>query len=61
MKLIELPFEDDVFSVPKGYDTYLKTAYGDYMKFPPESERENRHSIIKIDFGDTLSDYEGKI
>ena len=47
-----LPFEDDFFSVPIDYDLYLKSAYGDYMKLPPEDQRENRHSIIKVDFGE---------
>lgn len=58
--LSELTFEGNVFSVPENYDLYLKTAYGDYMQLPPEHKRENIHSIIKIDFGDALSD-EGEI
>ena len=45
---IELPFEDDVFMCPKGYDVYLKHAYGDYMTLPPENQRENRHHIVEI-------------
>lgn len=48
----EMTFEDDVFRVPADYDLYLRTAYGDYMKLPPEDQRENRHSITQIDFGD---------
>lgn len=50
-KLMELKFEDTFFLVPTGYDEYLKRAYGDYMVLPPECERENRHAIIKVDFG----------
>lgn len=34
-----LKFEDDCFSAPKGYDSYLRTLYGDYMQLPPENER----------------------
>lgn len=45
-------FEDTEFSIPKGYDIYLKCAYGDYMQLPPDTERENRHSLKKLDFGD---------
>ena len=45
---IDLEFEDTVFKSPRGYDEVLKAAYGDYMKLPPESERENRHNIIKV-------------
>lgn len=49
-ELSQLQFEDDCFMAPKNADLYLKHAYGDYMKLPPESERENRHSIIKVEF-----------
>lgn len=44
----ELPFEDTTFSCPIKSDEYLKRAYGDYMQFPPEKDRENRHEIIEI-------------
>ena len=37
---IEVPFETSTIRCPKNYDSYLKTQYGDYMKLPPESERE---------------------
>ena len=47
---ISLQFEDECFSCPKDYDTYLKSVYGDYMILPPEDKRENRHRIIKIEF-----------
>ncbi len=46
--MIDVPFEDTLFSIPEGYDEYLKYAYGDYMQLPPENQRENRHQIIKI-------------
>ena len=49
---MQLPFEDDTFSCPSGYVVYLESLYGDYMQLPPESERENRHSIVEVDFGE---------
>ena len=49
-----MEFEDDLFAVPKGYDGYLSVCYGDYMQLPPEDERENRHQIIKIFFGEQV-------
>lgn len=41
-------FEDGRFNGPEDYDTFLKHLYGDYMKLPPENER-NKH------FTDVLS------
>ena len=38
-KYEKMQFEDDVFLVPQGYDSFLKISYGDYIKLPPESER----------------------
>lgn len=47
----EYPFEGEVFPGPKDYDPFLTALYGDYMTPPPENQRENRHQIVKIDFG----------
>ncbi len=46
----ELVFENTKFSVPFDYRTFLKYNYGDYMKLPPEDQRENRHRVIEIKF-----------
>lgn len=46
-----VPFEHIVLPIPKGYDMYLKTLYGDYMAIPPEEKREH-HYIRDIHFGD---------
>lgn len=43
-------FEESFFSIPKNHDLYLKSVYGDYMKLPPENERENRHQIVEVKF-----------
>ncbi len=34
-----VPFEDTTIPVPAQYDLYLKIAYRDYMKLPPEDKR----------------------
>jgi len=39
-------FEDDYYPVPKGYDTYLKILYKDYMQLPPEEKRKPRFSLL---------------
>lgn len=46
-----VPFETLTLPIPKGYDMYLKTLYGDYMAIPPEEKREH-HYIRSIHFGD---------
>ena len=51
-ELADYSFEGEIFKGPKNYDRYLSTLYGDYMELPPEGERENRHQIIEIDFGE---------
>lgn len=51
-ELASYTFEGVTFPGPKNYDDYLTTHYGDYMTLPPEGSRENRHQIMKIDFGE---------
>lgn len=53
-ELAEYSFEGVSFPGPKDYDKFLTAMYGDYMQLPPEEERENRHQIVEIDFGETL-------
>ncbi|MCH5174675.1 MAG: LicD family protein [Prevotellaceae bacterium] len=36
-------FEDAEFYVMSGYDANLKSLFGDYMKLPPENERETHN------------------
>ncbi len=39
-------FEGHLMPLPEGYDLYLKMAFGDYMKLPPEEDRTPHHDII---------------
>ena len=41
---IDVPFEGHMLPVFKGYDTYLRCQYGDYMQLPPEDKRAPRHN-----------------
>ena len=46
-ELIDHKFEDENFKIPKRYDDYLTHLYGDYMKLPPENERQGHgHCFI---------------
>lgn len=42
---IEMPFENLMVNVPKGYDGILRILYGDYMEFPPVDTRGKWHSF----------------
>ena len=45
-------FEGEEFPVPRDYDAVLTAQFGDYMIPPPEGTREDRHQIVRVDFGD---------
>ncbi len=38
-------FEGCHFRIPKRYDDYLKTMYGEYMKLPPLDKQKTHHSF----------------
>ena len=44
-------FEDNDFKVPINAEKVLHVFYNNYMELPPENQRENRHMIIEVDFG----------
>ncbi len=46
---ILMPFEDAEMPLPIGYDNYLRSVYGDYMKLPPEEKRHGNHTFIELE------------
>ena len=40
---IELLFENRRYMAPKGYDSYLRRLYGEYMELPPLEKRVTHH------------------
>ena len=42
-------FEGLQMPIPVGYDPYLKKAFGDYMKLPPEDKQKPHHDMILVD------------
>lgn len=37
---VQAPFEDHSYKIPRDYDTWLSTFYGDYMTLPPVEARK---------------------
>lgn len=52
---ILVDFENLKVRIPKDYDAYLKHFYGDYMKLPPEEERDDRHEFDYLNFNERKS------
>ena len=42
---VYVKFEGELFPAPIGYDTYLHSLYGDYMKDPPLEKQKTHHSF----------------
>lgn len=53
-------FENIELPLPKGYDEYLRTAFGNYMEMPPEDKRFNSHDIVFLDLENSYKKYENK-
>ncbi len=51
-ELADYTFEGETFKGPRDYDNYLTALYGNYMELPPEDQRENRHQIVEVNFGE---------
>ena len=42
---IDAKFENCYFKIPRNYDLYLKSVYGDYLKLPPK-EKQISHDVV---------------
>lgn len=59
-KAVYLPFEDCEMPVPQGYDGYLKTAYGDYMKVPEKEDQiTHMEEVVFMDLENGYEKYRG--
>lgn len=58
-KSIKVPFENTEFPIPVGYDQYLKTAFGDYMKLPPKENQIQQHEAAFMDLNRSYKYYKG--
>lgn len=57
---VSMRFEDEEFSVPCGYDEFLKITYGDYWQLPPVEEQGAKlENIVMLDCNRSYLDYKG--
>lgn len=56
---VERQFEKQMFPVMKGYDSYLRKVWGDYMQLPPEKDRVAKHNTVFIDLDNSYKKYRG--
>ncbi len=50
-------FEGFSAPIPKGYDVYLRTAFGDYMQLPPKEKQVPHHDLYQLDLDTPFSDH----
>ena len=46
VETIDAEFEGRTYKIPNGYDDYLKTVYGDYLKLPPVEKQITHHNSV---------------
>ena len=56
---IEVPFEDIMIKIPKGYDVYMKAIYGDYMRLPDEKDRVPKHDVAYVNLNEPFARFKG--
>jgi lipopolysaccharide cholinephosphotransferase len=56
---IQVPFETTTILIPKGYDIYLRMAFGDYMRLPPIEKRVPKHDVVFADMKNSYLKYRG--
>jgi len=56
--VVMMDFEQGRYPVSSGYDSILKTLYGDYMVLPPEEDRAVKQHAILIDVNNSYEKYE---
>ncbi len=43
--IIDVPFENHIYRAVSGYDRYLGSIYGNYMKLPPKEQQVAKHQF----------------
>ena len=58
-KAVYTEFEGESMPLPQGYDVYLRTAFGDYMKLPPKEKQVAHHDVVFCDLFNGYEKYKG--
>lgn len=53
-------FEGYKMPIMKGYDTYLRSVFGDYMQLPPEEQRVQKIKAVYINLDTGYENFKGK-
>ena len=58
-EIIWVEFENTTMPIPKNYDGYLSTIYGEYMKLPPIEKRKPLTKCVFYDLENSYRKYKG--
>ena len=56
---VEVDFEGYKMPLMKGYDSYLRSIFGDYMKLPPQDQRVPRRNLVYANFEEPYAKFKG--
>ncbi|WZU02715.1 LicD family protein [Erysipelothrix sp. D19-032] len=48
-------FEKILLPIPNNYQFILHNTYGDYLSFPPSSQRKPHHGLIELEFNEKIN------
>lgn len=57
---LDVDFEGEKMPIPKGYDEYLRMAFGDYMRLPPKEKQVAHHYAVFCDLSNGYKRYKGQ-
>ncbi len=58
-KAIYREFEGELMPIPVGYDQYLRSAFGNYLKLPPKEKQKPEHNVVYCDLENSYKKYKG--
>ena len=56
---VYLEFEGHMLPAMKGYESYMKKIWGDYMELPPEEQRVSKHDLVHLSIDEPYEKFKG--